>query len=82
MRFGFPISAASMASLRPRTEQQLSMVYFDGDDLRLARWGLSLRYRGGQGWTLKLPVADGVAAIVRQELVFEGGAGRTRGTRR
>jgi len=56
----------------PRPEQRLSTVYFDSDDLRLARWGLSLRYRAGRGWTLKLPVANGGPAIVREELVFEG----------
>ncbi len=56
----------------PRTEQQLSTTYFDSDDLRLARWGVSLRYRGGQGWTLKLPVAEGGPALARDELVFGG----------
>ncbi len=56
----------------PRTEQRLSTVYFDSDDLRLARWGVSLRYRAGEGWTLKLPHADGGRAIIREELLFEG----------
>ena len=56
----------------PRTEQHLSTLYFDSDDLRLARWGLSLRYRAGEGWTLKLPQAAGGPALVREELVFEG----------
>ena len=56
----------------PRTEQRLSTVYFDSDDLRLARWGVSLRYRTGEAWTLKLPGLEGGPAIVREELVFEG----------
>jgi hypothetical protein len=32
----------------PRPDQRLSTVYFDSDDLRLARWDLSFRYREGQ----------------------------------
>src|SRR5689334_20478282 len=41
-------------------EQALEAVYFDTEDLRLARAGVTLRRRlGGQdaGWHLKLPVA-------------------------
>src|SRR5687768_4949938 len=49
--------------------QVLSAGYYDTSDLRLARWGASLRYRkgddGGDGWTLKIPV-DGS----REELNF------------
>jgi len=40
----------------------LSATYFDTDDLRLARWGITLRRReggGDAGWHLKLPVAGG-----------------------
>lgn len=50
--------------------QVLAATYYDTADLKLARWGASLRYRkgddGGDGWTLKLPV-DGS----REELGFE-----------
>ena len=50
--------------------QDLSAGYYDTADLRLARWGASLRYRkgddGGDGWTLKLPVNGS-----REELKFE-----------
>ena len=42
----------------PRNDERLSTVYFDSDDLRLARWGLSFRYRDGQGWTVKLPEGE------------------------
>jgi hypothetical protein len=35
--------------------ERLHTVYFDTSDFRLARWGVSLRHREGQGWTTKLP---------------------------
>ena len=52
---------------------RLETVYHDTPDLRLARWGVSLRHRAGEGWTLKLSptVADG--ALERAELNFPGG---------
>jgi CHAD domain-containing protein len=56
----------------PRKDERLSTVYFDSDDLRLARWGLSFRYRDGQGWTVKLPGEDSGMLLVRDEVVFEG----------
>jgi hypothetical protein len=34
---------------KPRIAQVLLTVYLDSDDFRLARWGLSFRYRAGQG---------------------------------
>ena len=58
-----------------RAVQHLDTTYFDTRDLRLTRWGCSLRYRVGQGWTVKLPGppdADDVL-LVRSEHVFEGG---------
>src|SRR5256714_10925278 len=57
----------------------METVYYDTPDLRLARWGVSLRHRAGEGWTLKLappPSAPGKRASVleRDELTFEGSA--------
>lgn len=55
----------------------LRAVYHDTEDLRLARSGVTLRYRSGEneaGWTLKLPVDD-VGAAVRDEHTFEGPQG-------
>lgn len=51
-------------------------VYFDTPDLRLARWGCSLRHRSGEGWTLKLPStgAEGGPLLVRGEYQFDGDA--------
>jgi CHAD domain-containing protein len=55
---------------------RLETVYYDTPDLRLARWGVSLRHRAGEGWTLKLPTAAagqaGSALLQRDELTFQG----------
>ncbi|CAN5676237.1 CYTH and CHAD domain-containing protein [soil metagenome] len=51
-------------------------TYHDTDDLRLARWGASLRYRTTDGWTVKLPHSTDGAVTARQERTFEGSAGR------
>ena len=58
----------------PRSDERLSTVYLDSEDRRLARWGLSFRYRAGEGWTVKLPTEGSGPLLVRDELVFEGGA--------
>src|SRR6266849_5787113 len=42
-------------TVTPPEAVRLETVYYDTPDLRLARWGVSLRYRAGEGWTLKLP---------------------------
>src|SRR3954452_20245789 len=51
----------------------LRATYYDAPDLRLAREGITLRHRSGEGspsWTLKLPVdLDGNGS---------GGGGKTR----
>jgi CHAD domain-containing protein len=63
----------------PLPPRRLSATYFDTDDLRLARWGASLRRRTDQGWTVKLPgEADG-QLLAREELTFPGPAGRPPG---
>ena len=63
----------------PAETLRMDTVYFDTPDLRLARWGVSLRHRAGEGWTLKLanaPSAPGkpAALLERSELTFQGGA--------
>jgi CHAD domain-containing protein len=55
-----------------RDPQDVWTVYFDTDDLRLARWGASLRHRLGQGWTVKLPPERDGDVLVRPELTFAG----------
>jgi CHAD domain-containing protein len=56
----------------PQVDEHLSTVYLDSEDLRLARWDLSFRYRDGEGWTVKLPGDGSGPALVREELVFDG----------
>jgi CHAD domain-containing protein len=57
----------------PHDARRLQTVYFDTPDFRLARWGVSLRHREGQGWTTKLPAEDGGGTLlVRGEFTFPG----------
>jgi CHAD domain-containing protein len=51
-------------------------TYFDTVDLRLASWGCSLRFREGQGWTVKLPPSRDGVLLVRDEHRFDGAPGR------
>jgi len=62
---------------RPMAERELSAVYHDTKDLRLARWGVSVRHRSGDrdGWTVKLPDGEEGPALVRRELTFAGKPG-------
>ncbi len=55
--------------------EELRTTYFDTEDLRLARWGMSLRYRVGEGWTLKLPAGGDGHLLIRGEYTFPGAAG-------
>jgi CHAD domain-containing protein len=63
-------------SATPLRDERLETVYYDTPDLRLARWDCSLRYRAGQGWTLKLPTPSSGPALVRRELEFDGDSHR------
>jgi CHAD domain-containing protein len=61
-------------AVEARTEgpSRYQTVYVDTDDLRLARWGCSLRHRQGEGWTLKLPPTHVGLMLVRGEHAFDG----------
>jgi CHAD domain-containing protein len=66
-------------AVTPPEAVRMETVYYDTPDLRLARWGVSLRHRRGEGWTLKLPPtpAPGLPSgnlLEREEMVFQGGA--------
>src|SRR5216684_9345943 len=67
-------------TVTPPEAARLETVYHDTPDLRLARWGVSLRYRAGEGWTLKLSPLPGSASspsvLERTELNFPGGPKR------
>jgi CHAD domain-containing protein len=52
--------------------QRFATTYVDTDDLRVARWGSSLRHREGQGWTVKLPTDGAGDLLARDERVFAG----------
>jgi CHAD domain-containing protein len=55
----------------PVQARTLNTVYYDTADLQLIRWGCSLRYRKGEGWTLKLPAGTGPGGAMRRfEHVF------------
>jgi CHAD domain-containing protein len=69
------------ASVDQAEEQQLRAVYWDTSDLRLAREGITLRHRSGEGtgkdgWHLKLPVREGripdASIAARDELHAKG----------
>lgn len=83
MKFGIPPGftlpaldgVAGLHAAEPVTTT-LNTTYFDTPDLRLARWGASLRMREGEGWTVKLPdVGDGVM-LSRAEYTFPGSEAR------
>ena len=68
-------------AVAPLETVRMETVYYDTPDLRLARWGVSLRRRAGEGWTLKLappPSTPGkpAALLERDELTFQGSATR------
>jgi CHAD domain-containing protein len=75
---------ADGVTVTPPEAARLETVYYDTPDLRLARWGVSLRYRAGEGWTLKLspspPRGEGrggesqsPSLLERDEITFQGG---------
>ena len=56
----------------PGEVTRMETIYYDTPDLRLARWGCSVRLREGEGWTLKLPSPSDGALLSRRELTFAG----------
>src|SRR5260370_12444143 len=60
-------------TVTPPEAARLETVYYDTPDLRLARWSVSLRYRAGEGWTLKLSPAVQQGLLERDENTFQGG---------
>jgi inorganic triphosphatase YgiF len=67
--------SANVAGMEELPALDLRATYYDTHDLRLARHGITLRYRTGDGsepgWTLKLPVGGGDGAT-REEIHFAG----------
>jgi CHAD domain-containing protein len=56
------------ATMLDRSRFVLKAVYYDTEDLRLARWGCSVRHRDDSGWMVKLPVWATGPALVRDEV--------------
>lgn len=64
------ISGASAAG--PET-RRVRDVYFDTEDLRLVRWGVTLRWRVDEGWMVKIPRPSSTAAMLdREEVHIDG----------
>jgi CHAD domain-containing protein len=64
------------ATVRNAPPERNDTTYYDTADLRLGRWGASLRHRPGEGWTVKLPAERDAPFLVRPEIVFTGNGGR------
>ena len=75
--------AVGLASADPQPSQTLRAVYYDSPDLRLARDGITLRHRSGDGptrWTLKLPAeSEATPAPVAASRRDRAGRQRPRG---
>ena len=52
--------------------ERATTTYQDTTDLRLARAGVSLRFRTGEGWTVKLPGTAKGSMLSRPEIAFPG----------
>src|SRR5512145_3141121 len=72
-----PPGDAEVSGIEELPALDLRATYYDTPDLRLARHGITLRNRTGEGadsgWTAKLPVGEGIADG-RDEITF-GGSG-------
>lgn len=73
---GFRLPPFEEIGLRavPDGDKRMVTTYFDTPDLRLARWNVTLRYRAGEGWTVKLPGTGSGAVVAREEVEFGGPA--------
>jgi CHAD domain-containing protein len=72
--FGLPdlSGVAEAITPRPAESARLRTTYWDTQDLRLARWGCSLRLRAGEGWTVKLPGEVAAGVLARPEVTVPG----------
>jgi len=69
------MQASSLSRVSPPRTSTLVATYYDTEDLRLAREGITFRYRhgdGADGWTLKLPVRAARVGV-REEIAAPGG---------
>jgi len=69
-------TGSGVARAKRQVTRTLTAVYHDTDDLRLARWGVTLRRREGgedEGWHLKLPVEGHEGAREEVRLPLDAG---------
>ena len=74
------VSAGAVAAVDDLGVAVLDATYFDTDDLRLAREGITLRRRVGgddEGWHVKLPVSSAGDARTREEVQLPLSAGES-----
>ncbi|MGF1600063.1 MAG: CHAD domain-containing protein [Acidimicrobiales bacterium] len=57
-------------------ERVVEDTYYDTADLRLLRWGCTLRHRKRSGWTVKLPIGRTDRSVTRNEINLGGRAGK------
>ena len=71
------VAGAKEDGLRPGDIEvrEISDVYYDTGDLRLARWGCTLRERASEGWTVKIPQPSKGIVLDREEVVFSDDPG-------
>jgi CHAD domain-containing protein len=67
--------AIAGASLGEVEERVIDDTYHDTADLRLARWGCTLRHRSGDGWTVKIPGPSKGVILDREEVALDGDPG-------
>jgi CHAD domain-containing protein len=72
---GVPTAAVCGEILAPR-QRTITDVYYDTADLRLLRWGCTLRHRRRSGWTVKLPIGSTDESLTRDEVDLGGRAGK------
>jgi CHAD domain-containing protein len=68
--FVLPDLSESGLEMAPGRRRRLETAYWDTADLRLLRWGCTLRHRKGEGWTVKLPATSQGAVLARTEHTF------------
>jgi len=67
--------AVAGAMLGEVEERVIDDTYYDTPDLRLARWGCTLRHRSGDGWTVKIPGPSKGIILDREEVAVSGDPG-------
>jgi hypothetical protein len=80
--FRLPDLGGLLPGTKPLAERLIDATYYDTGDLRLARAGITVRYRSdepGPAWTVELPVADRGRAPARREISFAGPPGHVPG---